>query len=485
MHDELNNLIQLFRKRTGLQVKSRDQFQFAELVKLRMKALRLADYADYRARLLAEDLNNSSEWDHLISQFTVGESYFFRDIGQIHLLEQIILPELIRKNQHNRQLKIWSAGCSSGEEPYSIAMLLDAVLPDKSDWKIEIIGTDIDREAIKACEKGIYSNWSFRQAEHQRFLQHFEDVEGGRRISDEIRQFVSFYPLNLAEADYSRIVPVLINLDLIVCRNVFIYFDRNTCSEILERFTDSLVMDGYLMTGHSELFELELHGLKPRLYPESMIYLKQKAVAWRDIPSTSFSPVARQFESRSKPAVVGKKEKHSMPSMRVASPEPTTACEVDCMQVAQAAFARGEYAIAIHSVETVASSDEDYCPARLLVARALANLGLHEQAMQALDEALEKNEFAAEIYYFRSHILELAGDSPKAIEMMEKALYLDENYVPAYVELAAMLERNDRGTRAARLRKTAISLLEKLPENQSIEPYEQMTAGELLKYLRT
>jgi chemotaxis protein methyltransferase CheR len=152
----IGNIKQQIEARTGLRVRDQDLEKLREIVVSRIKHHHLASPADYQ-RLLGNCAPSSDpEWQKLASLITIGESYFFRDKGQFAVLREQVLPELIAAREPQRTLKIWSAGCASGEEPYSLAILVDELFPQAANWQVRIFGTDIDGDAIDRARQGIY-----------------------------------------------------------------------------------------------------------------------------------------------------------------------------------------------------------------------------------------------------------------------------------------------------------------------------------------
>ena len=166
----IQKFIELIGVNTGLHIRAQDMEGLRSKIYMRMRALKLSDPQRYYELLEAGTdwqtnsnvLQSESEWKDLTLLLTTGESYFFRDRGQMKLLETQILPELIDKQKNSRSLRIWSAGCSTGEEPYSLAIMLQKLIPNWCDWKIFILGTDINQSNLEKAKRGIYSDWSFR-----------------------------------------------------------------------------------------------------------------------------------------------------------------------------------------------------------------------------------------------------------------------------------------------------------------------------------
>src|SRR5262249_29138237 len=151
---------ELLAARTGLSVRTQEREQFKEALTSRARALRLPGLADYRRLLQGETEDAEAEWQRLLPLLTNRETHFFRDPGQMQLLRERILPELLERNRRQRQLRLWSAGCSTGEEPYSLAILLDEILPDSDGWNLLLLATDLNEEALETARRGVYGRWS-------------------------------------------------------------------------------------------------------------------------------------------------------------------------------------------------------------------------------------------------------------------------------------------------------------------------------------
>jgi len=196
---------------------------------------------------LKYDARKTEEFSAVVDLLTIHETYFFREDHQLHALTREILPELM-KQREDRTLRIWSAGCSTGEEVYSIAMLL-AEQPSLGDWRVEISGSDISQRVLETARRGVYPQSAFRTTPRELQARYFHQDEGGYRIDDSIKRMVNFFSFNLAETDRAVIIP---KMDVIFCRNVIIYFDLPVKKRVVEMFWQRLRPDGYLLLGHSE-----------------------------------------------------------------------------------------------------------------------------------------------------------------------------------------------------------------------------------------
>ncbi|MGH6908423.1 MAG: CheR family methyltransferase, partial [Aestuariivirga sp.] len=217
-------------------------------VSKRLAALGLKDFGDYRALLLGP--NAGAELQHFVNALTTNKTEFFRESHHFDHLLATVLPWLRKRAHGNPKLRIWSAGCSSGQEPYSIAMTLCGALADMSRWDAKILGTDIDTDMIERGRPGAYSHAEMLSLPGKFLSRYIEPVAGpgGRgRLAEAVRSLVTFNQLNLHGP-----WPMKAKFDAIFCRNVIIYFDAVDQSRLFNRFADHLHEGGYVYIGHSE-----------------------------------------------------------------------------------------------------------------------------------------------------------------------------------------------------------------------------------------
>ena len=218
-------LLEQFKKiiseKTGLHVPEQDSKKLSDLISLRRKSHNLSSTEEYYHVLASSDSRCRDEWRKIIYCLTTGESYFFRDKGHSFLLQNIILPELIKNKEKDHAIRIWSAGCSTGEEPYSVAILLDMLLPDLKTWDISIIGTDINEESLQKAERGIYTQWSFRMVDKEIQRKYFSRHKDEWEIDGRIKKMVNFRHSNLIKDGFPSQHSGICNMDIILCRNYF------------------------------------------------------------------------------------------------------------------------------------------------------------------------------------------------------------------------------------------------------------------------
>ncbi len=179
---------------------------------------------------------------------TTNETSFFRDRTPFEELKERLLPELIQARAQTRMLRIWCAAASTGQEPYSIAMLIADEFPELAEWFVDIVGTDISADVLKRAQEGIYTQMEVQRGlPIQCLVKHFEQTDAGWQIKESLRRKVRFCQLNLLD-DFRQ----LGRFDIIFCRNVLIYFEPDTKREILDRLHEQLRPDGYLLLGAAE-----------------------------------------------------------------------------------------------------------------------------------------------------------------------------------------------------------------------------------------
>ena len=213
----------------------------------RVRNHHLKDFRDYY-RLIRYDKRADEELTAIMDLLTVNETYFFREQNQLRAFSEEILEELWTVNRDRKTLRIWSAGCSTGEEPYTIAMLINE-RGHFSGWDIEIHGSDINQRVLQTARRGVYRRNSFRTIEPYFMSKYFIEEDGSFRIRDSARKHVNFSYLNLLDPFKSRFLG---RMDVIFCRNVLIYFDNSSRRRVIENFHDRLVDGGYLLLGHAE-----------------------------------------------------------------------------------------------------------------------------------------------------------------------------------------------------------------------------------------
>ncbi|MDR3764959.1 MAG: protein-glutamate O-methyltransferase CheR [Acidobacteriota bacterium] len=241
----------------------------------RMKELNFQNLRQYFEYLTCS-AERTSEMTKLLNEITVGETFFFRNQPQINAMQRLVLPSIVATKQqsHYKHLRIWSAGCSTGEEPYTMAILLIEELQRfLRGFTFEIIATDLNERSLLRCKEGTYGDYALRNVSPDLLRKYFEAVPGTHdfRVKDEVRKYIKFSRLNLS--DDSKMVFVK-SLDVIFCCNVLIYFDGASKKRVIQHFYNNLLPNSYLFLGHSE----SLFGINDEFrlvhFPGAMAYVK-------------------------------------------------------------------------------------------------------------------------------------------------------------------------------------------------------------------
>lgn len=253
----------------GLFFHEENRYLLEKRLSKRLQQLQLKTFKDYYY-LLRYSAQRENELTEVVNVLTTNETYFFREDFQLKTFVREILPEILtqKERQGERRLRIWSAGCSSGEEPYTLAMLL-LDTPAFQDWQIEIIGTDISQRVLGLARKGVYGTSSFRTTDDDYLRRFFVEYEGKYKIVDRVKNLVTISHLNLFDATK---VSLLGKMDVIFCRNVIIYFDATGKKRVIDTFYQRLRPEGFLLLGHSESLMNISNAFSLRHFTHDMVY---------------------------------------------------------------------------------------------------------------------------------------------------------------------------------------------------------------------
>lgn len=220
--------------------------------------------------LLRRIRNSNVEYDRFLGSLLTQETSFFRYTDIFQALERVVLPEVQARNMWRapRVLRIWSAGCSTGEEAYSIAITVADTLPFPDAWKIEILATDISRDALQVAESGVYSRRSLANVTAKQLEAHFKKLGDTWEVKPRLRKMISFAPMNLARSVYVG------RMDCIFCMNVLMYFSEERRNELLQRFYDTLEPGGLFFLGHSESMKTAPVKFETAVFGDCQYYVK-------------------------------------------------------------------------------------------------------------------------------------------------------------------------------------------------------------------
>ena len=255
----------------GIYFDDGSKFLLERRLSRRLEQHRLKNFEEYY-HFLKYDRKREEELVVLIDNLTTNETYFFRESPQLRAFSDEILPELRRSLANRKVLRIWSAGCSTGEEPYTIAILLLESGDWWRDWQVEILGSDINQRVLHTARKGVYKKSAHRATSPEMLAKYFvQDEKSDYRIIDRVKELVSFSSVNLLDPHKTSLIS---NMDVIFCRNVIIYFDRDAKKKVIESFYQKLREGGYLLLGHSESLINISNAFMLRTLKNDMVYQK-------------------------------------------------------------------------------------------------------------------------------------------------------------------------------------------------------------------
>jgi chemotaxis protein methyltransferase CheR len=509
----LKRIAGLITANAGLRMRESDYPHLADVLWQRVKSCGVRSLEAYYALLIQElethgdlSLRGASrqigmsaklEWHALFTQLTVNESYFFRDRNQFQLITQKILPELIeRKRQaHERHalsglpsLRIWSAGCSTGEEVYSLAIALNELNFPWDKWHTLILGTDISVAALSTAQRGSYGNWSFRQTEPALQSQYFRLHQQSLQVREDIRQRVTFQYGNLVKDNFPSAYASLQDIDLILCRNVFIYFDGAAIAHTLAKFYRTLLPQGYLITGHTELYGQDTSQFQLKIYPESLVYQRCSAsveAASHQLGSTPHPKPITFVPATLPPSPVSSSQPRpvspSAPAPHRDQPTPghsQTGGDGSAIAQAQASLTQKAYAEAIQQATRICAQHPQQFEAHVILAKAYANQGNHAQAKDWCKRALGLQPLNIELHYLLAQIAEEENNLDLAKEHLRRIIYLDTYAFKAYLDLASLYQQECNLEQVVKMERLALKTLTLLPETAIIDPETGSTALE-------
>jgi chemotaxis protein methyltransferase CheR len=371
----------------------------------------------------------------LAGNLTVGETYFFRERRAFEALELQVLPALIHaRRDGERRLRCWSAGCCTGEEAYSLAIVLRRLLPDLRHWNVTILATDLNPRFLHKAERGVFGEWSFRDAPP--WLRDCYFTSAGAKqyeILPEIRRMVAFEHLNLAQDIYPALLNDTNAMDVILCRNVLMYFAPQQAKKVVEKLRRCLVGGGWLIVSATETSADIAAGLVPVHMDGTTFY--------------------RQGEREVEPAPEA-----------VAPPEAKPA----------------------PLAETAAPPDrEPAAPAQPLIhlARDLANEGRLTEALACADNAVAAEKLNPRAHYLRAMILQEQGALHDAARELQRAIYLDHDFVLAHFALGNLARSAGRAKEADRHFENALRRLRAHSQDDILPESDGLSAGRLVEII--
>lgn len=483
---------------TGIYIDDSKQNSFRVSLDNRMSDLGITDYSDYYSLLMRENAGRK-EFDELLNLILIKETYFFRDERQLSVLVKNVLPGLMERKK-GRKIKIWSAGCATGEEPYSLSMaIMENFFPGSIDFSI--YATDICGESLRKAKEGIYPKSSMRSTDKTTLNKYFIQRNDRYYLSDQIKRCVCFDTVNLIEP-----FPFSMgnSFDIVFCRNVTIYFRTETIKEVIRRFYNVLSVGGYLFLGHSESlwqisdkFDLEeIAGVflyrknetsKIETSTRGCVQKKEQAVICQraSIPARrkdclfvttrtrtdsgepflpEGNPIPPPSSLRREIGSVGVKTKKSMEDILEKGFQPLG--EEGCEEL-------------LNTIEELLQEDNKNIKAHLLAGKLYANMGLYDKALKKGMDVLEIDDLCAEAYVLTGCINYKTGEKEKAITSFKKAVYLDDKSVLSHYYLGNLYKDTGHIEQAIKEYKNVVRIFETHSESNEGMMGEVFTVKQL------
>jgi len=462
-----------------------------------MQATSCCHSLDEYYELLRVSPSSSREWDALVGELTIGETYFFRNKTHFDALANHILPEIIEQRRYgSRRIRIWSAGCSTGEEPYSVAILLKELIPDLASWNVLILATDINRYSLQKAREGVYGSWSFRGVEKRIQEQYFHyDGQRSYAIDESIKRMVTFDYLNLVEDSYPSLLNGTHGMDIILCRNVTIYFTPEVTQRVVDKFYQSLVEGGWLIPGSSEPNLVPYQSYLSRSLPGTVVYRrvttkepKPAPLEWMKQWPFTVDPAAPELVQRpagngaagSSAPINGESAHSASGPFAPKAPPPEPPKPIDPFETALDLLAQGRADEALKKLYEKLDRNPDHVPTYYTLGKIYANQGNLEQAQQWCEKAIERDKLHPEPYFTLSMVYQGNGFTDKAIEALKKTLYLDPTFALGHYTLANLYMQLGQKELAQRSLRNAQRLLAGRPRDELVPEGDGMVVGRLM-----
>ena len=426
----------------------------------------------------------------LASHLTVGETYFFREKKSLQIVEESILPELIESRRNDRRLRIWSAGCCTGEEPYTIAIILAGMIPDLERWNISLLATDINPRSLSKASAAEYSDWSFRDTPEWIRSKYFRKTSGGNfELIPRVKNLVTLAYLNLAEDAFPSLTNNTNAMDIIFCRNVLMYLAPKHVKTITRNFYRCLTESGWLVVSPIDT-SLELSSQLATVHRSgAILYRKCTSLPAQDVVLPEAEP--DPFPIGWAPGIPPLAEPETpawLPSAELEQPfaageQAGAPCPDAAPAEALTLYEQGQYvAAAEHLTAWLRQFSEDV-PTMTLLARVHANQGNLAEALAWCDKAIAKQKIEPGIHYLRATILQERGALDEAVRSLQKILYLDPNFALAHFTLGMIALQRGPSAASDKHFENARALLATYPPEEILPESGGITPGRLTEII--
>ncbi|MDT8443273.1 MAG: CheR family methyltransferase [Desulfuromonadales bacterium] len=455
----------------------------------RVQALRMESLSAYFAFLTATP-DNYDEINKLLGLLTVGETSFFRYRSHREAVLNYVIPKLMEQNKSHGKLRFWSAGCSTGEEPYSLAIMLLENFPELVDWDIQILATDINKRALRQAREGLYGERSMRMMETVLRERYFEKVNNHFLLTEHAKRMVRFDYLNLRTDPFPAVNNATCDIDMLLCRNVLIYFELETIRRIIEKFSQVLRPQGFLFMGHSETMQNVSDQFQRHHQNNAFFYqLKERtSIASGVTESIPARNVSRAESVAQVPAKI-----RSQSTLTTVVPSTTALAEsqkvvVRCPEQlyrdALFAFDHEKFTESAKLFEQILEQQPTNPKALVGKGLLLANQGKNDEARICCARAIKANDLLPEAYLLRGLILDMEGLLERALVEYQKVLWLDPAFVMAHYLSAKVHGRLADTEKKLRSLRNTIRILEQAADQSQIPFSGGLSRGVFLEIVR-
>ena len=489
---EYQRFADLVRAGSGLEIPSSRRTVLERAVRGLMAELNVASPGGLLS-VLNDGTDHAAAVEDLVARLTIGETHFFRNRPQFEALKTLVLPQVIARRRGQKRLRLWSAGCATGEEPYSLAIMLESLLPDLADWDVRILGTDINRDCLAEARAGVYGARSFREVPEGIQSGSFTRTGAKFEISPRIRQMVNFSYLNLVMDDYPSLSSGTDALDLILCRNVLIYFSEATVRGVAKRLHACLDVGGWLVVGPAEPSQTVFHDFRAHNVPGAVLYRKTPVSApdgaplphpgGRPAPTSQRTPTSRQTRAPMVPLV------SAVPSSRVRAqplivatikartrlPDPAPAEIQPVLQLIR----DEQPEIALERLVALSATYPHDIWVPYLLAKIHADRGELAEAEICIDRALAQAPLLTPAHHLRALILQELGRLEESLQALRRCIYADPQFWLGYLSMAGLLDHLAQPRKAHKVLRTLASLLAAQDSQTLVPQGGTMTVGRL------
>ena len=471
---DLPRLRDLLEQKTGLYISDEKLSRLAEPFR-QLGTIAGAGPAAIIAAIESGGADGERYLQRLVAAVATNETYFFRTTAHFAALKDYLLPELIEKKKTlgAQALTIWSAGCSTGEEPYSIAILLLEHFPEILSWRIKILATDIDLDALEVARAGVYRPWSFRGVAPELIRKYWRPLEDdSRRVDDRVRSLITFRAHNLETDPDPSPADGVSAIDIVFCRNVTIYFRAPTIARMLARFHHCLADGGFLVTGAAEYSREAYRDFEARVLPETVIY--QKAPARKAVASPAPFPLILP-QALPRRATARAAEPPAVKSTPRAKPP-----EDDAVEKAIDLIERDEVDAALVLLAAAAETDVKDARIPFLLGRLAADRQHLTEAAYWLGRALALDPLNLWAHYFMGLLWIEEGRLADALTALKKTTYIDPNFVLGHFYLGRVHKAEGRAEHARKSFAVVKNLLSGAGAAQDLSGADGISGRQLL-----